>query len=110
MKNKKTILTQIFFVLLIMTTGYIQTWPLQSNRGDDKPDINVERRLLYVGMTRAEKYLYLTHANKRFLMGREYQLPRSPFFDQIEIELIELSKSEFKKSKKKDSGQINLFK
>jgi DNA helicase-2/ATP-dependent DNA helicase PcrA len=50
-----------------------------------------ERRLLYVGMTRAEKFLFLTHAEKRRLGGREYHLKRSSFLDNIEKELIELS-------------------
>lgn len=60
-------------------------------------DIEEERRLLYVGMTRAKKFLYLCHADKRMIYGREYQLPRSRFLDSIEKNLIELSKQEIKK-------------
>ena len=30
-------------------------------------DIDEEKRLLYVGMTRAKKFLYLLHAEKRFI-------------------------------------------
>lgn len=57
----------------------------------DPGDPGEERRLLYVGMTRAKKYLFLTHAEKRSLGGREYRLERSPFLADIEKELIEIS-------------------
>ncbi|MCX6235400.1 MAG: UvrD-helicase domain-containing protein [Bacteroidetes bacterium] len=68
-----------------------------------------ERRLLYVGMTRAMKYLWITHARKRFLMGREYQLRRSPFLDHIEKELLEISKAEVRKDARKEDRQLDLF-
>lgn len=63
-------------------------YSLFSERESDPAE---ERRLLYVGMTRAKKNLFLTHAEKRRLGGREYLLKRSPFLDNIEKELIELS-------------------
>ncbi len=72
-------------------------------------DQDEERRLLYVGMTRAKKYLYLTHANKRHLFGKEYSLERSEFIDKIEKELIDVSKNEYKKKSKKDDLQLDLF-
>ncbi len=74
-----------------------------------KSDIEEERRLLYVGMTRAKKFLFLTNAKKRFLMGKEYKLKRSPFLDDIEKELLEFSKSDYKRKKKKDDPQLKLF-
>ena len=76
---------------------------------DKKSDIDEERRLLYVGMTRAKKYLYLTYAGKRFLMGKEYHLPRSHFLDKIENELIEAQKQEYKRKDKKRDDQLELF-
>jgi len=69
-------------------------------------DPEEERRLLYVGMTRAKKFLFLSHAEKRFLMGREYQLGRSLFLNRIERELIELSQQE---KKVKEPIQRTLF-
>jgi superfamily I DNA/RNA helicase len=53
-------------------------------------DPQEERRLFYVGMTRAKRYLYLSYARRRRLFGREYRLPRSPFLDPIEEGLLEL--------------------
>ena len=72
-------------------------------------DIDEERRLLYVGMTRAKKYLYLTHARRRFILGKNYELEQSSFLEKIENELIEISKNEYKKKIKKDDAQLDLF-
>jgi superfamily I DNA/RNA helicase len=72
-------------------------------------DPEEERRLLYVGMTRSMKYLFLTHAKKRFLSGREYRLPRSLFLDKIEKELLEYSKPQYKKPATRDDPQLTLF-
>jgi uncharacterized protein (TIGR00375 family) len=83
-------------------TGFSQPVRLNNN-------IEEEQRLLYVGMTRAKKYLFLTHAKKRFLMGKEYQLPRSHFLDKIEKELIEAQKQEYKRKDKKKDDQLELF-
>jgi len=71
-------------------------------------DKEEEKRLLYVGMTRAKSYLYLTHAKKRFLMGQEKQMQRSPFLNRIEKELTEIEKNVYKK-KQKDDSQLKLF-
>jgi len=71
-------------------------------------DREEEKRLLYVGMTRAKSHLYLTHAKKRFIMGQERQLQRSPFLNRIEKELTETEKNVYKK-KQKDDSQLKLF-
>ena len=76
---------------------------------NQKSDIDEERRLLYVAMTRAKKHLFLTNAKRRFIMGKEYNLTRSPFLDKIEKELIKQNKSTYKKPKKKEDNQMNLF-
>lgn len=68
-----------------------------------------ERRLLYVGMTRAERYLFLTSARKRFLMGKELNLKRSHFLDLIEKELVERELQESKKKETKLHEQLKLF-
>ncbi|MFW6137972.1 MAG: UvrD-helicase domain-containing protein [Spirochaetota bacterium] len=68
-----------------------------------------ERRLLYVGMTRSSGFLVLTHAGKRFLFGREYRLKTSPFLDAIHQELLEHSCVDVKTTRRKDDSQLNLF-
>jgi len=48
-------------------------------------DIEEERRLFYVGMTRAEKQLYLTYANKRMKWGKlESKMP-SRFLREVRL-------------------------
>lgn len=42
----------------------------------DTLDLEEERRLFYVGITRAQKELYITHVSRRFLFGRHaYTIP-----------------------------------
>ncbi len=44
-------------------------------------DIEEERRLFYVGMTRAKKELIITHARRRFIGGSALTRQPSPFLD-----------------------------
>jgi DNA helicase-2/ATP-dependent DNA helicase PcrA len=55
----------------------------------DASDIEEERRLAYVAMTRAEKYLYVTHAVKRRVYGEELASEPSQFLNEMPIDLIE---------------------
>ncbi len=55
--------------------------------GDE--DIEEERRLCYVGMTRAMKRLVLTHALRRRVYGDVQMNPRSRFLDEIPAALVE---------------------
>ena len=72
-------------------------------------DPEEERRLFYVGMTRAKKFLFLSHAEKRFILGKEYRLGKSPYLDNIEKELIEPAKSGHRKKDRKKDAQLSLF-
>jgi len=73
----------------------------------DRPsDPEEERRLLYVGMTRAVKYLYLTYAKKRFIHGRSLEPKPSRFLKVVEEELIEKITSEYSSKK---TSQMKLF-
>jgi uncharacterized protein (TIGR00375 family) len=74
-----------------------------------KSDLDEEQRLLYVGMTRARKRLFLSHADSRFLLGREYRLPRSPFLDRIEQGLMEQTQERVKKKQAPAEEQLSLL-
>jgi uncharacterized protein (TIGR00375 family) len=74
----------------------------------DDTDMDEEKRLLYVGMTRASKYLFLSHALVRKINNRELRLDRSPFLNNIENTLFEMSFREKKKEKVGDT-QLKLF-
>lgn len=55
----------------------------------DEEEMEEERRLAYVGITRAEEELYLTNAEMRTLYGRTNMNPASRFIDEIPDELVE---------------------
>ena len=58
-------------------------------RAIESGDLEEERRLAYVGITRAKRVLYLTHARTRALFGnRDWNL-RSRFIDEIPLELTD---------------------
>ena len=59
------------------------------NRSIEAGDIEEERRLCYVGVTRARRQLYVTHARTRALYGgREWNVP-SRFLGEIPAELTD---------------------
>jgi DNA helicase-2/ATP-dependent DNA helicase PcrA len=59
-------------------------------RSLSEPDqLEEERRLCYVGITRAERHLYLTNAWSRTLFGSTQYNPPSRFLEEIPVELIE---------------------
>ncbi|MGM9647149.1 MAG: ATP-dependent helicase [Eubacteriales bacterium] len=55
----------------------------------DQAEMEEERRLAYVAITRAKEQLYLTHARERMLFGRTQYNPVSRFAEEIPDELIE---------------------
>lgn len=77
----------------------------------DKPDeatLAEERRLFYVGMTRAKDQLILTRALERPWRGRRRALAPSPFLNAIEDELVKHQRMEPIRRKPKDK-QLTLF-
>jgi DNA helicase II / ATP-dependent DNA helicase PcrA len=57
----------------------------------EEDDIEEERRLCYVGMTRAMQKLYLTHARRRRVNGEFQNSTRSRFLDEIPAHLLRWS-------------------
>ena len=58
-------------------------------RAAEKPnELEEERRLAYVGITRAQKKLYMTNAFSRMLYGRMQNNPASRFMEEIKPELL----------------------
>ena len=95
-----------------------------SRSATDPAEMEEERRLCYVAMTRAEKFLYVTHAMKRRVYGEELASEPSQFLNEMPLELMEdlsLGKSwlsfargssaidyeqgEYRKEKKKYAGK-----
>jgi DNA helicase-2/ATP-dependent DNA helicase PcrA len=58
-------------------------------RSIEAGDLEEERRLAYVGITRAMRQLYLTHARTRLLFGNRDWNMRSRFIDEIPLEFTD---------------------
>ena len=95
-----------------------------SRAASDPAELEEERRLAYVAITRAERYLYVTHAMKRRVYGEELASEPSTFLNEMPDDLLEdlsLGKSwlsfkhgssaidyehgEYRKEKKKYTGK-----
>ncbi|MGB1125132.1 MAG: ATP-dependent helicase [Phycisphaeraceae bacterium] len=50
---------------------------------NDENELEEERRLAFVGITRAQEHLYLTHAKSRTIFGQTQSTMRSRFFDEL---------------------------
>jgi len=85
--------------------GYI---PFQKI-GAAASDIDEERRLFYVAMTRAKEHLFLTYCAKRTIYGKLKSRYLSPFADDIEKRLINYEKADKKKKHKQREVQLGLF-
>ena len=70
-------------------------------------DLDEERRLFYVAMTRAKERLYLTMAKKRTIYGKNSLREISPFVKDIEKNLIKNKKAHL--NKKTKHSQLTLF-
>jgi DNA helicase-2/ATP-dependent DNA helicase PcrA len=74
---------------VVFVTGVEEGLFPHSMSAEDPARLEEERRLCYVGMTRAMQRLYLTHAESRRLHGREeYPMP-SRFLREVPPELLE---------------------
>ena len=58
-------------------------------RSTEPDELEEERRLAYVGITRARERLYITHAWSRSLFGTTQYNPPSRFIEEIPAELVE---------------------
>ncbi len=63
------------------------------NAGGSEEDLEEERRLLYVGMTRAKQRLFLTTCRRRRIAGRYQDQRESPFLFELPQETLSVSES-----------------
>lgn len=70
-------------------------------------DVEEERRLFYVGMTRARQKLALIHAGRRFLYGQALENPRSRFVGDIETALLEVQAA-YRRERPPEPEQVQL--
>jgi DNA helicase II / ATP-dependent DNA helicase PcrA len=60
----------------------------------DQPELEEERRLAYVGVTRAEQRLYLSRAIVRSAWGAPAHNPASRFLDEMPVDLVDWRRTE----------------
>lgn len=89
------------------------------SRNNEEVNIEEERRLFYVAITRAEQELFFSHCRSRYKYGEEKRKMRSRFLDEVSSDVvrtetgssIEQDKSRFSgknKQKSKDSGNTKV--
>jgi DNA helicase-2/ATP-dependent DNA helicase PcrA len=74
---------------LVVIAGLEEGLFPHSRSSDDEEEIEEERRLCYVGMTRAQSQLVLTSAARRRVFGEYQSTEPSRFLDEIPAELVE---------------------
>jgi DNA helicase-2/ATP-dependent DNA helicase PcrA len=68
-----------------------------------------ERRLFYVGLTRAREKIFLSHARKRTVFGQTRMPQPSPFIGEIEDYLQQVTTSLKRRPVGGNHGQLHLF-
>jgi len=68
----------------------IRPWEAES-----ESDVEEERRLCYVGMTRARKQLFLLYAKNRTVFGNSHFRVMSRFIEEIPKEYLEIKKADY---------------
>ena len=82
----------------------------------EEDGLEEERRLCYVGITRARKRLYISNAKRRMLYGKDTSNPPSRFISEIDTELLDiqnermLDQEKIKKEEMYSSNPTDLIK
>ena len=74
----------------------------------DPAKLEEERRLCYVGITRAEEQLFLTYTRERRLWGYREAAVASQFLKEIPEDLISsnITKSSYRRRKKEEAAEV----
>ncbi|MFQ5548170.1 MAG: UvrD-helicase domain-containing protein [Woeseia sp.] len=83
--------------------------PLKWKGEISEAELAEERRLFYVGMTRARDRLFLMHAARRRWQGRVREYQASPFLRDIEDDLLEMTRRAAARKRAEKSPQLDLL-
>lgn len=72
-------------------------------------DIEEERRIFYVALTRAKEKLYLLRPRKRDIFGKKVDAKGSPFLKDVEKNLLKEIVLKSDKKTEKENNQLSLF-
>ena len=74
----------------VMLTGMEEEiFPYRGLESESNAELEEERRLAYVAITRARRRLYITHAATRMIFGQTKYLSPSRFLEQLPTEVVE---------------------
>ncbi len=91
---------------VVFVTGLEEgLFPL-AKAAQDPTELEEERRLFYVGATRAEEILYLSYARTRYRYGESTSAVRSRFLDELEGNDLMRTESGAKFAPRKDRFQL----
>ncbi len=76
---------------------------------EEKADAEEERRLFYVGMTRAKDELFILRARVRRFHGKQIQPEPSPFLGEIPEHLLQSRVASDRSKKPEERRQLKLF-
>jgi DNA helicase-2/ATP-dependent DNA helicase PcrA len=110
-KNVVTLMTLhsakgLEFPVVFLSGCEEEIFPL-SNKFSTNATLEEERRLFYVGLTRAEKKVFISHARSRYRFGEVAYQSRSRFIDELDPEtIVELNGGIGRKSNRKTRKEI----
>lgn len=81
-----------------------------SRSNEDRDDMEEERRLCFVGMTRAEQQLVMTYARYRQLRGMTSRTVPSPFLSELSADSVRLGETETQRRSLSAKPRSKLFK
>jgi superfamily I DNA/RNA helicase len=83
-------------------------WPAVAPDDAESEQVCEERRLLFVGMTRAQQHLYLSYAAQRVRHGTARKTSRSPFLANLDAAVYEQIGDALPRQKPRDT-QFRLW-
>jgi superfamily I DNA/RNA helicase len=83
--------------------------PLERSEKEECRDNDEERRLFFVGMTRAKEQLFLTWARSRKRFGKKLSRQLSPYVSDISDDLLVLQEPVYGKKRQQVQTQMKLF-
>ena len=78
------------------------------NEYNKKANLDEERRLFYVGMTRAKQYLFISYAESRMIHGKIVKHQPSSFLNDIPTDLKNIKAPFFSKKTREKAGEMQL--
>ena len=93
---------------VVFMVGVEEGYLPHENSQDSLKDLSEERRLAYVGITRAKEHLYMTLALKRSRYGKEEERKPSPFLEEIPEHLLAKERGEETESLANHQSERNV--